>query len=69
MSFLPHEGAIAHGGRRLSAETRREQSGLGSGPWGLRSKVWGPACPSIWPGHLALGPIREIKGRLDSAAS
>lgn len=40
----------------------------GPGAWSVEPKVWGPPCPTIWLGYLALGPITEINGRLASAA-
>lgn len=40
----------------------------GPGVWSVEPKVWGPPCPTIWLGYLALGPITEINGRLASAA-
>lgn len=66
MSLLPHEGAIP---TQKEGGAVQRPGGEAQGPavWSLGPKVWGPACPTIWLGYLALGPITDIKGHLDSA--
>lgn len=67
MSLLPREGAIP---TQEEGGALQRSGGEAQGPavWSLGPKVLGPACPTIWLDYLALGPITDIKGRLDSAA-